>query len=149
MACCRIGGTECSVHAQDLLKEVAVIFITSTIVWPQVKQQRGNTALPFNRKLNKRFTEHGPAHQNKTQYPPQSVYPIRKLSEAPYPSPSEGRQTENHSHRKLPCLTQCHCEPCCAGPPKMDGSQWKILTKRGPSEEGMANHSSTLATRTS
>ena len=38
--------------AWDLLKEVTIIIITSTIVWPQVKQQEGNTALPFNRKLN-------------------------------------------------------------------------------------------------
>ena len=38
------------VHA--LLKEVTIIFITSTIVWPQVKQQGGNTAPPINRKLD-------------------------------------------------------------------------------------------------
>ena len=41
------------------------------------------------------------AHQNKTQFPPQLVSPIRKLLEASYSSPSEGRQTENHNHRKL------------------------------------------------
>ena len=35
-----------------LLKEVAIIFITYTIVWPQVKQQGGNTALPINGKLD-------------------------------------------------------------------------------------------------
>ena len=34
--CCRAGGTECSVQAWDLLKEVTIIFIISTIVWPQV-----------------------------------------------------------------------------------------------------------------
>ena len=38
------GAMSEAVHAQDLLKEVAIIFITSTIVWPQVKQQGGNTA---------------------------------------------------------------------------------------------------------
>ena len=75
----RSGALSAAVHARDLLKEVAIIFITSTIVWPQVKQQGGNTAPPINRKLNERFTEHGPAHQNKTQFPPQSVSPIRKL----------------------------------------------------------------------
>ena len=42
-----------------------------------------------------------PPHQNKTQFPPQSVSPIRKLPQASYPSPLEGRQTENHNHRKL------------------------------------------------
>ena len=31
------------------------------------------------RLLDLRFTEHGPAHQNKTQFPLQSVTPIRKL----------------------------------------------------------------------
>ena len=41
-----------AMHAWNLLKEVAIIFITSTIVWPQVKQQGGNTPLPINRKLD-------------------------------------------------------------------------------------------------
>ena len=41
-----------AVYVWDLLKEVTIIFITSTIVWPQVKQQGGNTALPINRKLD-------------------------------------------------------------------------------------------------
>ena len=36
----------------DLLKEVPIIFITSTTVWPQFKQQGGNTAPPINRKLD-------------------------------------------------------------------------------------------------
>ena len=42
----QVGGTECSsackgpfffFPAWDLLKEVTIVFITSTIVWPQVK----------------------------------------------------------------------------------------------------------------
>ena len=40
-----------AVPAWDLLK-VAIIFITSTMVCPQVKQQGGNTAPPVNRKLD-------------------------------------------------------------------------------------------------
>ena len=39
-------------------------------------------------------------------------------------------------------------EPCHAGPPKMDGSWWRVLTKCGPLEKGMANHFSILALRT-
>ena len=39
-------------------------------------------------------------------------------------------------------------EPCCVGPPKMDGSWWRILTKHGPLEKGMAKHFSILALRT-
>ena len=43
-------------RAWDILKDL--IFITSTIVWPQIKQQGGDTAPPINRKLDQRFTEH-------------------------------------------------------------------------------------------
>ena len=46
------GALGVVVCAWDLLKEVTIIFITSTTVWPQVKQQGGNIALPFNRKLD-------------------------------------------------------------------------------------------------
>ena len=46
------GALGVAVHAKDLLKEFSIVFITSTIVWPQVKQQGGNTALPINRKLD-------------------------------------------------------------------------------------------------
>jgi hypothetical protein len=44
--------TEYSSGAQDLLKEFAIMFIGSTIVWPQVEQQGGDTALPINTKLD-------------------------------------------------------------------------------------------------
>ena len=45
------------------------------------------------------------------------------------------------------CVTQWSSEPCHAGPPKTDGSQWRVLTKYGPLEEGMTNHSSILGAR--
>ena len=35
VACCRVGALSVAVHAWDLLKEVTIIFITSTMVWPQ------------------------------------------------------------------------------------------------------------------
>ena len=41
------GALSAAVCVWDLLKEFTIIFITSTIVWPQVKQQGGNTALPI------------------------------------------------------------------------------------------------------
>ena len=48
-----------------------------------------------------------------------------------------------------PCLTHWNYEPCCVGTPKTDSSWWRVLTKRGPLEKGMANHFSILALRTS
>ena len=41
------------------------------------------------------------AYQSKTQIPLQPVPPIRKLPQASYLYPSEGRHNENHNHRKL------------------------------------------------
>ena len=35
----------------------------------------------------------------------------------------------------------------CAGPSKTDGSWWRVLTKHGPLEKGMANHFSILPWR--
>ena len=40
------GALSAKVHAWDLLKEVTINFITSTVVWPQVKQHGRNTAHP-------------------------------------------------------------------------------------------------------
>ena len=59
--------------------------------------------------------------------------------------------TENYpiwSHGPQPCLTQWNYEPCHVGPPKIYGSWWRVLTKCGPSEKGMANHFRILALRT-
>ena len=47
----QLGALYVALHAWDHLKEVIIMFITSTIVWLQVKQQGGNTAPPINRKL--------------------------------------------------------------------------------------------------
>ena len=46
------GGLSAAVHAWSFLKEVPAISITSTVVWPQVKQQGGNTAPPIIGKLD-------------------------------------------------------------------------------------------------
>ena len=45
-----LGALSAAVPA--LLKEVIIILFTSTIVWPQVRQQGGNTAPSINRKLD-------------------------------------------------------------------------------------------------
>ena len=45
-----------------------------------------------------------------------------------------------------PCRTQRKYDPCCVGPLKTDGSWWRVLTKCGPLEKGMAF--SILALRT-
>ena len=53
----------------------------------------------------------------------------------------------NWSHGPQPCLAQWNYEPCHVGPPKTDGSWWRVMTKCGPLEKGMANNFSILALR--
>ena len=45
-------------------------------------------------------------------------------------------------------ITQWSYEPYHIGPSKMRRSQWRVLTKHVPLEDGIANHSSILAVRT-
>ena len=63
-----LGALNVTVPAWDLLNEVTIIFITFTIIWPQVNNREG-TQLHSSIENWIRFTEHGPVHQNKTQFP--------------------------------------------------------------------------------
>ena len=73
----------------------------STIVWPQVKQQRGKIAPPITENWIKDLLNRDLPIRTRPSFPPQSVSPIRKLPWASYLYPSKGRQNENHNHRKL------------------------------------------------
>ena len=74
-------GTEYNSAYTSPFEGGAITFITPTIVWPQAKQLEGNTAPLINRKLDKRFTEHGSTHQNKTQFPQQ--FPVALIWKLP------------------------------------------------------------------
>ena len=41
-----LGAWTVAVHAWDLLREVTIIFITSTLVWPQVNSRKGTPLHP-------------------------------------------------------------------------------------------------------
>ena len=61
-----MGAVSAAVHAWDLLKEVTIIFITSTIVWPQVNSRVGTHLHPSTDNWIKDLL---PRHQNKTRFP--------------------------------------------------------------------------------
>ena len=46
VAAAGLGALSVAVPAWDLLKEVAIIFITSTVVWPQVNNREGTQLHP-------------------------------------------------------------------------------------------------------
>ena len=73
-----LGELSTAVRARDLLKEATIIFISSTIVCPQVKYQGGNKPHPSIDNCIKDLLSMALPQQNKTQFPPQSDFPIRK-----------------------------------------------------------------------
>ena len=92
----------------------------------------------------------------KTKFSPHPVPPIRKLAQASYAHPSEGRENEKHSHRKLtnlitrtttlPNSMKLWAMSCRAT--QDSRSWWRVLAKHGLLVNGMANHFSILALRT-
>ena len=73
-----LGALSVAVPAWDLLKEFAITFITSTIVWPQVNNREGTWPHPSTENWIKDLLSMArPPEQ--TQFPCQSVFPIRKL----------------------------------------------------------------------
>ena len=49
---------------------------------------------------------------------------------------------------RIPWKKESVHKPHQVGPPKIDRSLWRVLTKCGPLEKGMAKHFSILALRT-
>ena len=59
------------------------------------------------------------------------------------PESQKTNQTDYLDHK----MSQWNYEPHYAGPPKTDGSWWRVLTKCGPLEKEVANYLSILASR--
>ena len=72
---------------------------------------------------------------------PQLVLPIRRLPQASYPYPSEGRQNGNHSYRKL-------TRPITWTTALSNSMKLWALKKCGPLEKGMASQFSVPSSRT-
>ena len=93
-----MGELSAAACAWDLLKEVTFIFITSTIVWSQVKQQEGNMAPACPSEQDPVSPSVSLSHQEPS---------VSRLSFS-----IEGRQNENHIHRKLVNLITLRPQPC-------------------------------------
>ena len=68
-----------AVCAWDLLKEVAIIFITSTIVWPHVKEQGGNTAPPSTENWIKYLLSMAPPIRKRPSFPFSQSLPLGRF----------------------------------------------------------------------
>ena len=69
VGCCRVRGTEWGSGAWDLLREVTIIFITSTIVWPQVNNRRGTQPHPSTENWIKDLLSMAPPIRTRPSFP--------------------------------------------------------------------------------
>ena len=77
----------------EIASNPAIEFVDSRTGLPEAKQlAEREHSLPISRQLDLRFTEHNPVYQKKTQFSPEPVPTTKKLAQASYPHPSEGKQ---------------------------------------------------------
>ena len=74
-----LGVTECSSACMGLFEggHHYLHYLHHSLASGQVTGRKHSPA--HQQKIELRFTEHGPAHKNTTEFPPQSGSPIRKL----------------------------------------------------------------------
>ena len=68
VAYCRVGALSVAVPAWDLLKKVAIIFITSTIVWPQINNREGTQPHPSTENWMKDLLSMAPAIRTRPSF---------------------------------------------------------------------------------
>ena len=64
-----LGALSVTVHAWDLLMEVTIIFITSTIVWPQVNNRKETQLHPSTKKWIKDLLSMAPPIRTRPSFP--------------------------------------------------------------------------------
>ena len=64
-----LGAVSVAVHAWDLLKEVTIIFITSTIVWPQVNNREVTQIHPSTKTWITDFLSMAPLIRTRPSFP--------------------------------------------------------------------------------
>ena len=64
-----LGALSVAVHSWDLLKEVTIIFITSTIFWPQVNSTEGTQLHPSTENWIKVLLSKAPPSRTRPSFP--------------------------------------------------------------------------------
>ena len=92
------GALSVAVHAWELLKELAIIFITSTIVWPPVNNREGTQLHPSPENWIKNLLSMTPPIRRRPSFPLSQSHQEVSISLSSF---SIRGQAENHSPRKL------------------------------------------------
>ena len=154
VAHCRAGGTECSSASWDFWRRSPLS--SSPPPYLASGQTTGREhSFAHQQKIGLKIYWAWPRPSDQTQFSPQSLpsgsfhKPLILIHQrADRMKTSITESYSNWSQGPQPCLTQWDREPCHVGPPKKDGSLWRVLAKHGQLEKGMVSHFSVLALRT-
>ena len=98
---CRVGGTECGSACTDLLRKSPLSSLPPPVFALRSNNREGTQPCPSTENWIKDLLSMALPIRKRPSFPTQSVTPIRNFPWASYTYPSEGRQNENHNHRKL------------------------------------------------
>ena len=150
-----LGGHKQNLVCTRTQEEVAIIFITSTIIWLQINNREGTQLHPSTENWVKDFLSMAQPMRTRTSFPLSQSLPSGSINKPPillYQGADRLKTTITELINLLAWITplsnSMKLEPIHVGPSKMDGSWWRVLTKHSPQEKGMAKHFSILALRT-
>ena len=146
VACCRAAGSECSSVGMGPFEGGCHYHHYLCHSLAPGNNSEGTQPCPSTENWIKDLLSVAPPSKQDPVSPSVSLS-HQEASIGPLPSPSESRYTENHNHRKLTNLitwttalsNAMNLWAMLCGPPKLDGSWWRGLTKCGPLEKGRGN----------
>ena len=94
------GLEKVNFHSNPKERQCQRMLNYSTTVWPQVNNREGTQPRPSTENWIKDLLSTAPPIRTRPSFPLSQSLPLGSFNK-PHPSPSEGRQTENHNHRKL------------------------------------------------
>ena len=145
-----LGAVTVAVYPWDLLKETFIIFITSTIVWPQVNSREGTQLQPSIENCIKDLLSMALPQRTRPSFPLSQSLPLGSFLKSLILL-IRGRQNENHDHRKLTKLITGSTALSNSMPYRttQDGQVMvESSDKTWSTREENANHFSILALRT-
>ena len=92
-----LGALTVAVHAWDLLREV-IIFITSTIVWPQINSREGTQLHPSTENWIKDLLSMAPPIRTRPSFPLSLSH--QETARSLLSFSINRADTENHTHKK-------------------------------------------------
>ena len=119
-------------------KGLSGVFSNTTVQKHQFFGREGTQPCPSTENWIKDLLSMTPPISTRPSFPPSQSLPTGSFHKPLIliHQRAESRYSENYNHRKLVTWTIALSNSCCVGPPKTDGSLWRVLIKHAPPGEG-------------